>query len=263
VGTARRFGVLVALGGLVAVPSALAGHSRAVPLTVTITGKGTVRLAGHRVACAAKCRRVISVVAGRRVTLSAEPGEGWKFDGWGGACHPATPRCILRPNHSLHVDVAFIPPGTRTNSIAMGTEGFPDWSPSLGWGLRVLSSQLRASNLIVELAATAHGSDLTKYLLDTNIFVEGRLRREYSPSASNSLCPTPSPNFFSLGTLGVGLRGTPGVLAGQTVTGYLCFLVSPSEAPFRLFTEPPSRSLNPPIQPPYSPDSEAVWFALR
>lgn len=262
-GTARRLGVLVALCGVVAVPSALASHARAVPLTVTITGKGTVRLAGHRVVCAAKCRRVISVLTGSRVTLSAEPGEGWKFEKWGGACRRATRRCVLRPKYSLHVDVAFIPPGTRTNPIPMGTEGYPDGSWLLGWGLRVLSSQLRANNLIVELAATAHGADLTKHQLDGNIFVESRLRREYSPSASNSLCPTPSPNFFSLGTVGVGLQGTPGVLAGQTVTGYLCFLVSRSKAPFRLFTEPPLRSLNPPIQPPYHPDSEAVWFALR
>src|SRR5206468_6737930 len=103
----------------------------------------------------------ISVLAGRRVTLSAEPGEGWMFEGWGGACRRATPRCVLRPNHSLHVDVAFIAPGTRTNPIPMGTEGFPDGSPSLGWGLRLLSSQLRGNNLIVQLAATAHGSDLT------------------------------------------------------------------------------------------------------
>jgi len=258
---------------MLAVPGTLAAPSRALPLTIAITGKGMVRLGtGRQVACAASCRRVILVRADRRITLSTQPASGWKFGAWAGACRGTGRTCKLRVTRAARVNASFIPPGARKNPIPLGTEGFIDAGPpALGlvtawgfeWGLKVLSSRLEQNHLIVQLSATAHGSALILYQLQANIFLAGRIR-EYSPGAVGpNPCTPPAPDLLSILGHYLGPPGFFGLLEGETLTGYLCFQVDPIDAPFLLFTEPPLRSLNPSSVPSYPPDAEAVWFALR
>jgi hypothetical protein len=267
VGWSRRIRFLVSTGLLLvifAAPGAPAAQSRAVVLTVAIAGKGTVRLStGRQLACASSCKREFPVRAGNRVTLTAQTGNGWKVGAWGGACRGTASTCKLRVSRAAHARVTFIPPGARANPIPLGVEGDIDGGGLFwGWGLKVLSSRLAQNHLFVQLSATAHGTALILYQLQANIFLAGRIQ-EYSPGARGpNPCIPPAPDFLHY--LGVYLgSGDFGVLEGQTVTGYLCFQVAPIDAPFLLFTEPPTRSLNPPGVPSYPPDAEAVWFALR
>jgi hypothetical protein len=158
-------------------------------------------------------------------------------------------------DHPLRVGVTFLAPGVKENPIPVGTRAYIDGL----WRLKVLSSHLQNSQeFVVQLSATAtHSESLYLYQLTYNIFIQGRLD---AYSLLPRSCAPPSPDLRSLGV--PGFFGWPSVLEGQTVTGYLCF-VTHNDRPLLLFTEPPTRSLNPPDRAPYLPDVDAVWFALR
>jgi hypothetical protein len=253
----------MAASALLVVPSA-AARSRLVPLKISIIGDGTIRLSDDsQLSCPRSCSRTVRFRASQRLKLIARPAKAWKMDTWAGACRGRGPTCTLRLTHAVRVRVVFIAPGTKKNPIPLGTEAYIDEDGALnhyGWGLRVLSSELRdKKQLVVQLSATAHGGDLFLGQLLTNIFIDAKLG-EYLGSYTSCIPPAPS-----LGSLGV-YMGPPllfGVREGQMITGYMCFVVSPTDAPFVLFTEPPLRDINPPEQPPYRPDSEAVWFSLH
>jgi hypothetical protein len=255
--------VLNALGVMLVlftVATAPAARSRHFPVTIAVAGKGTVRLSdGRQVDCAASCRRTIWVRAGSRVAVTAWPSSGWKFGTWVGACRGLPSKCVLRVSRATHVAVTFIPPGARANPIRVGTFAFIDAS-GVGWRLKVVSTQAQRQDLVLLLSATAMGSDLATYQLDFNIFIMGRLGAVYSLATAS--CTPPSPDFLVQGVFTPWGHGTRWVAEGRTITGYVCFKIRPSDARL-LFTEPPLRSVNPPAEPVYRPDADAVWFALR
>jgi hypothetical protein len=272
VGRALYVAVLFMLTSLVGVPCAAAGSSRTVQLTVAIQGNGTVRLSpGGQLTCAASCKRTFLVRAAARVTLTAQAGSGWKFGAWAGACRLTSPRCKIRVSRSGRVGVTFIPPGAQTNPIQVGTFANIDDGGYGGWRLKVVSTHLEGRDFVLLLSATAIGSDLWAVQLDANLFIMGKTARcnvsgltlcggEYALWGS---CTPHAPDFFEQGVLtSVGGLAGRWVREGQTITGYACFRAS-GDMPTLLFTEPPLRTVNPPLGPPYPPDAEARWFALK
>jgi hypothetical protein len=238
------------------VPNTPAAQSRSLSLTVTIKGQGIVRLStGRQIACASSCNRTVLVSAGSRITLATRPSSGWKFGSWTGACQGTASTCRVRIARAARVGVTFLAPGVKKNPIPLGTEASPDGL----WRLSVQSSELHAQDLIVQLSATATGADLYLYQLWGNLFIAGRL---FEYTLGDGSCTPPSPDFHYFGFYGFPPYGRA-VPKGQTVTGYLCVKTSHNDPPFVLFTEPGTRSINLPTEPPYPPDAEAVWFALR
>ncbi len=252
--------MLLAVSGLLVVPGALAGQSRYLRLTVAITGNGTVRFStGGHVACTASCKGTVSVRAGSRVTLTTQGGAGWKFARWAGACRGAASTCKVRVNRATRVGVTFLAPGIKANPIPLDT--FASIDGGGGWLLKVVSTRAQGQDLVLLLSATATGSDLGTYQLDFNIFIMGKLGDEYS--LAHDSCAAPSPDFIQQGSYYDPFLLSRAVREGETITGYVCFKITMSSHARFLFTEPPLRSVNPPDQAPYWPDSEARWFALR
>ncbi|HEV2756451.1 MAG TPA: hypothetical protein VG318_11825 [Actinomycetota bacterium] len=54
--------------------------------------------------CGDECE---AALAGAGITLVAEPAEGWRFAGWGGACTGTAPECELVVDRPLHVEATF------------------------------------------------------------------------------------------------------------------------------------------------------------
>src|SRR5262249_30039717 len=140
-----------ALVGLLAVSGATAATPRHVLLTVSISGKGTVRLSDERrLACSSKCHKTFSVRAGANLRLTARPGPGWAWVGWTGTCQSGRlPICSLRPRHNgRSVTAFFAPPGsTSANPIPLGQAAtFKD-----GWVVKVVSATIDATAQIVAI----------------------------------------------------------------------------------------------------------------
>jgi hypothetical protein len=133
---------------LLAAPIAPAARTRQFPLTVAITGKGTVRLSGGRqIACAASCKRTVLVRAGSKVALTVQPGTGWKFSTWAGACRGTASTCRLRMNRAARVGVTLVPPGAKTNPIPLSHSAGLDG----GWMFTVISAKPDATQQIAAI----------------------------------------------------------------------------------------------------------------
>jgi hypothetical protein len=117
------------------------------PLTVTVIGKGTVRVSGDRtvVCTASSCKRTFRVRAGSTVTLSAQAATGWKFARWAGACRVSVSSCKARVVRATSVGATFVPPGDRANAIPMGQAG----TLGKGWRLTVNSVTPNANDQVV------------------------------------------------------------------------------------------------------------------
>jgi hypothetical protein len=253
--------VLVAVGGLLTVPGALAGQSRALPLTVTITGKGIVRLSGGRqVACAASCKRTVSVRAGSKITLSTQPSAGWKFGAWAGACRGTSPACKVRITRAARVGVTFIAPGDRANPFPLGQTV----KLSAKWQMKVISATLNATDQVVALKdeygdpendPPPPGAQYTLVNISgtyigggssyaNELFGAVRMEGVHNATYYGSECIPPPPR--------VPYRD---VFSGQTVTGNLCFRIAANDAD--------SLMLSVSHEDPKTYSEVTTWFALR
>lgn len=84
-----------------------------VQLTVTKTGTGTVQSQPAGIDCGSTCQATYD--PDTRVTLTATPGQGQTFSGWGGACGGTTPTCAVTLAQSQSVTAAFAPSSGATN----------------------------------------------------------------------------------------------------------------------------------------------------
>jgi Divergent InlB B-repeat domain len=87
-------------------------------LTVSVTGNGTV--AGPSIACTSAGGSSCSAdePAGTTLTLTAQPGSGASFNGWGGACAGTSPTCSVTMSSAQSVTASFsgggpTPPATQ------------------------------------------------------------------------------------------------------------------------------------------------------
>jgi Divergent InlB B-repeat domain len=259
VSLARRLRAVVPASVLLVVlvvPGAPAAQSRSLPLTVTISGNGTVRFNGGRqVTCAAaSCKRTLPVRAGSKVTLTTQPGTGWKFGAWAGACRGTASSCKVRMTRAVRVGVTFIPPGDRANPYPIGESG----ALGNGWKIQVVSVTPNANDQVVAyqggfvnqppppgaqdfmaqvtLTYTGGGSSNA---FDT---VLDWLRAEGSHNAGYayySCGVPPPPNFEDV---------SGDLFSGQGITGNVCFQIAANDADSLLMNVD---SVKP------------VWFALR
>ena len=82
-------------------------------LTVSDFGSGTITSAPAGISCGTTCSAVFA--AGTNVSLSAVPGPGYAFAGWGGACSGAG-ACVVQMDTAQFVSATFVP-----NAIVQGT----------------------------------------------------------------------------------------------------------------------------------------------
>lgn len=84
-------------------------------LTVTTHGPGSVTSSPGGITCGGVCAAAYE--PGTPVTLSAAPGDGSTFVGWGGACNGLSPTCDLTMDSEHSVTAAFSPPATSFYTV--------------------------------------------------------------------------------------------------------------------------------------------------
>ena len=237
------------LVGLLAVSGAPAATTHHVPLTVVVTGHGSVRLSdGRRLACSGHCHKTFLVRAGVRLNLTARPSSGWAFAAWNGACHGGRATCTLRPYHANHVTATFAPPGSiRANPITLGqTAAIGD-----GFRLKVVSVTPAAwldppapggQNFVVLLTVTYVGGGTGDLLpLINNLDAAGTHGGTYTAYQNGCHGPLPPP---ALGESGFDIS------SGQSVSGNICWQIVGSDAAGLVLF----------IGPGFT---HTTWFALR
>lgn len=246
----RLVAPLSALLGLLAISGATAAMQRQVPLTLSITGRGTVRLSdGHRLACSSRCRRIFSVRAGTKVGLTARPGSGWVFSKWTEACRGTKPTCGLHLRRAAAVAVTFGAPGsTSANPIPLGhAVRFND-----GWVVKVVSAAIDATAQIVAVAGNTPPSPGAQYTMlnlsatytgaGSSALGENRFEvvgsRNYSYDYCYQELPTPVLPLYA------------SVVSGQTVGGNICYEIDSDDANVVQLRA-------------YAGSGAYVWFALR
>jgi hypothetical protein len=122
-------------------------------LTFTQTGIGSVSVSPNSTTCTASC--TASFASGTAVTLNAQPGTGYTFAGWGGACSGTT-SCNLTMTAAQAVSAAFAPVTPNSYTLLVNTSGSGTVSSSPG-GISCGStcSASYASGTVVTLTAQA------------------------------------------------------------------------------------------------------------
>jgi hypothetical protein len=233
------------------VPSVNHGTTKrhpSVPLKLTVTGTGTIRLGqGRQLVCAkATCSRTFMIRKGSWVTLTAIPAAtaGWRFTGWdesGSTCTLVTAACLpcarsLTPACRLHV-VAGV--GLTLSAtffqfeIPLGQEGVVGIFGE--WRLRVLSAATANvlngyETVVVQLSATFPGSKgavgLSWGFSEETYGKYGPVRTCRGDPAPDM--PQPIPSY-------------PLPSPGQTTTGYACAHISIAHAASLRVTAPGPR----------------------
>jgi hypothetical protein len=242
------------------VPGAPAARNRSLPLTVAITGKGTVRVGARQVACSASCKRTVQVRAGSTVTLSTRPGTGWKFGTWAGACRGTASTCKVRMNRAARVGVTFIAPGDRANPFPLGQTV----KISAKWEMKVISATVNATDQVVGLQdeygypendPPPPGAQYTLVNISgtyigggstyaNELFGAVRLQGVHNATYYGNECIPPSPRV-----------PYGDVFSGQTVSGNLCFRIASNDAD--------SLMLSVREEDPKTYNEVTTWFALR
>ena len=88
----------------------------AYPVTVTVTGDGTVEDATRAIRCPGTCTTTVNT--GTSVTLTARNGKGI-FSGWSGACQGVSPTCTINVNSAAPVTALF----KSTYKLVLKTNG--------------------------------------------------------------------------------------------------------------------------------------------
>lgn len=105
--------------------SATFGAAAATTLTIGVTGRGTVSSsAGKCIGSGPKKSCVQRFSAGTSVVLTATPGTGMRFRGWGGACTGTTKTCTVTLSTAKGVTAtfsAFRPPAATTVLTRLGS----------------------------------------------------------------------------------------------------------------------------------------------
>jgi hypothetical protein len=252
-------GVLLAV---LAVPGAPAAQSRSLALTVAITGKGTVRLStGRQVACAASCKRTVLVRAGSRLTLTTQPGTGWKLGTWAGACRGTSSTCKVRMTRAARVGVTFIAPGTQRNPIPLGQAA----TVRKIWSMKVMSvtpnanTQVLAANnnaqyaqvppgaqdFMVSLSVTYNGGGSA----DIGIGLIGLVETVGSHGAIYDTNTTPCPGSWPEPSFKYVEQR---LFSGQSATGNICYLIAANDADSLVMFVYNDAN-----------DTQKLWYALR
>ena len=88
--------------------------------TLSITGQGTLRWAGHLCAPTAEQNNAIcnaTFAENQPIVFSAAPRIGYDFAGWAGVCSGKAPNCTVTPKGKMALSANFIP-GVRSLTIS-------------------------------------------------------------------------------------------------------------------------------------------------
>jgi hypothetical protein len=236
------------------------------PITVSITGIGTLYVGTVKVTCARTqynntptptCLKTVKVRQGAKVVVRAVPPAGAKLL-WKAGCKATAVRCSLTITKPARAFVTFIPLGDRTNPVPLGKT----FTLDEGWQLVVNSAlpnadaqvaalvdsygqpenrppHAGAQYALVNVTMTYTGggsSNLEEWLFIHDLNLEGAHNASYRYEA----CVPPSPDIDGSGSL----------FSGQSATGNLCYEIAQNDADSVMLTG-------------YSEASGNVWFALR
>jgi hypothetical protein len=237
-------------GSLVAVRATAVTASRVVGLYVSVSGSGTLGLAGgpsftcHVGKRLRPCTHRFEIRRGSRVVVRALPARGWKLTTWAGACHGSSATCSLRLEDRLSLKVTFVPPGDFFNPYPLGQAVKLN-----SWRLKVDSAILDADAQMLAVIDPNTGKPAnsppppgTQYTLvrvtlkwlrgrasteGLGVYVKSHLSAEsdrdgdlwlYAPDLD---CEAPPAD---LGLV------TSRMAPGQSVTGYVCYEIASTDA---------------------------------
>jgi hypothetical protein len=173
------------------------------PLTVSVSGSGTVTSTDGFINCPGACSH--SYPGNTHVTLNATAASGWTFTGWSGACS-GTGSCVVTMNKSQSVTATFLQNiytltvSTSGNGTVTSTDGFINCpgtcthvyppnarvmlnaSPALGWSLSAWSGACTGSG--------ACNLTMTKNLSVTATFTQNYYTLTVSTSGNGSVTST-------------------------------------------------------------------------
>jgi hypothetical protein len=248
--------VLVLVG--VGATSGSAAHTaKRVPLTLSIAGKGSVRLTdGRRIACSSSCRTTVLVRRGATVGLAARAGTGWAFSYWAGACASSPgSACRLLLRHAARATVKFAPPGsTRANPVPLGRPARVNSS----WIVTVGPADLDATAELLGIAGNAPPRAGAQYAM---VYLTATFTGGGPGSLANAAA------FYAIGAHGAAYEGCDQALpppalhpsdvvyAGQTIGGNVCYEIASKDAS--------SLVLFAGYYEPFDQSEHKVWFRLR
>ena len=249
--------VAVAVAGAAAAPGSPARLPQQVPLTISISGQGSVRLGdGRRVACSRSCERTVLARRGATVRLSARAASGWVFSYWAGACSTSPgSACRLRLRRPARARVTVLPPGsTRANPVRLGRPA----TVAGNWLVSVQSVSIDATAQIVAIPGNAlprAGAQYAMlYLVAT--YVGGGFGSLGSGAAFYTVGARGAPYDRSEQALPSPTLGLSDIVyPGQTIGGNLAFEIASRDAS--------SLVLFAGYYEPFDQSEHKVWFALR
>jgi hypothetical protein len=199
------------------------------PLTVAVTGSGTVASAPAGINCGSDCAQVFN--HGTSVTLTAAPAAGQVFNGWSGACSGTARTCTVAMSAARNVAAAFAAPATPTwtriagegaSFTVSGTQTVR-YGAGSSWIQRSVTSSGQCTNAFFgsdpawgvtkSCELLSGGSGTTSYLLSTTVSGSGTVTS--SPAGIN--CGSACSASYASGA-SVTLTATPA--AGHTFTGW-------------------------------------------
>jgi hypothetical protein len=243
----------------------VAGAQAATPtvlLTLSVTGSGTVKVTNEApIRCTGTCHATFRIKAGGKVVVAPTASALWKPAPWSGACKGAPARCTLHMTKAQQLSVRFLPPGSQTNPIPLGST----WFITGNWLFRVIGVTPNANGQLIDGNGTTQqppaGSQF--FLLDVAVTYKGSgsggfadFAREltavgahgtkYGYLAGNGCGPGKA--ILPLHDIQPKAQANSPVESNQTVTGYICFQVSSGDASSLLLL---------------AGGSMPVWFALH
>lgn len=159
--TSRRSGHPLARGSAAVLLMALAacsgrdgGEDTQYPVTVAVTGSGTVTSSDGTLNCGAQCSTTLR--SGSVLALSATPGSGFNLQTWGGACAGSSGNtCTVTVNQATTIAATFAQNPPQNFVLTVGTVGNGSVSSNpAGINCGTTCSASFAANSAVALAAT-------------------------------------------------------------------------------------------------------------
>jgi len=121
-------------------------------VTVNMTGTGTVTSSPAGINCGSTCN--VDFAQGTSVTLTADPADGWVFDGWSGACNGPDVICSFTVSKEMSVNAVF----TQTSS---GSKTTPLNDTGIDWGADFLRKNELCTGQYISAQDCSHGRDAT------------------------------------------------------------------------------------------------------